>query len=333
MTITAKIDAVTQIPEAWLTPVLPAPPSLKIEISNRCPYRCTFCALRTRESASNADLDISLFRHIASEAYAAGTREIGLFFLGESFSAPQTLVEACRIAKQQIGFPYVFLTSNGALAYPHVVRALMEAGLDSLKWSVNAADYEQFRAVMGVSVKYMDKALEHIREAWHIRERGNYSTRLYASSIAFDGEQGERMAELIETRVAPFVDEHYTLPLYGMSIRADQMEADTGYRPTHGNSGRIDPATGKPNRKPLPCWSAFREAHVRITNGGKGAAMSACCFGADARFDVGNLLEMSYMDAWNSPAMQDLRTRQIRTLTEGADALKGSPCEVCVAYG
>ena len=74
-------------------------------------------------------------------------------------------------------------------------------------------------------------------------------------------------------------------------------------------------------------------AHVRITDDGKGAAMSACCFGADDRFDVGDLGQMSYLDAWNSPAMQDLRSRQIRTLTEGASALKGSPCEVCVAYG
>jgi hypothetical protein len=179
----------------------------------------------------------------------------------------------------------------------------------------------------------MDRALQNLKDAWYVREQGGHSTKLYASSIAFDGEQGERMRELIETRVAPFVDEHYQLPLYGMSLHAERMEADTGYKPTHGNSGRIDPGTGLPNRKPLPCWSAFREAHVRITNGGNGAAMSACCFGADDRFDVGDLTRMSYMEAWNSPAIQDLRARQLRTITEGAEALKGSPCEVCVAYG
>lgn len=137
-----------------------------------------------------------------------------------------------------------------------------------------------------------------------------------------------RMEDLLAKRVRPYVDEHYYLPLYGMSLHADRMERDTGFRPTHGNSGRVDPATGKPNRAPLPCWSAFRELHVRVDG-----HLSACCFGADDRFDIGDLCETSLVEAWNSAAMQALREAQLRTLKEGASALKGTPCEVCVAYG
>lgn len=328
MQITDRIDAITAIPPEWHSAVLPAPPSMKIELTSRCPYRCTFCALRTRQTESNRDMDLDLFAAIASEARKAGVEEIGLFFLGESFSAPQLLVDACRIAKREIGFPYVFLTSNGALAKPEVVWQLMDAGLDSLKWSVNAADYEQFEKVMGVKAAYMDIALDNIKAAYEIRNHGNYDTRLYASSIAFDGDQGERMQHLIKTRVAPYVDQHYMLPLYGMSLRADQMESDTGYRPTLGNSGRIDETTGRPNREHQICWSAFREAHVRVDGN-----MSLCCFGADDRFDVGDLCEMGFMEAWNSPKMVAVREAHLRSKTEGLAALKGTCCEVCVAYG
>jgi MoaA/NifB/PqqE/SkfB family radical SAM enzyme len=47
--ITERIDQTPRIPPACRRAVLPAPRSVKIEISPRCNYRCGFCALRTRE--------------------------------------------------------------------------------------------------------------------------------------------------------------------------------------------------------------------------------------------------------------------------------------------
>ena len=330
MSITARIDAVTQIPEAWYSTTLPAPPSIKVEVSSRCPYRCSFCALRTRQNSADSakDMDLDLFRRVAHGAREAGVSEIGLFFLGESFSSPDLLVECCQVAKQEAGFDYVFLTTNGALAKPEIVRALMANGLDSLKFSINAGDPGQFEDIMGVSAKYMGKALDNLRDARRVRDSGNYATRIYASSIAFNDEQGERMRGLIETRVAPYVDEHYQLPLYSMSLHADRIRNDTGYSPTLGNSGRIDPTTGHANREGQMCWSAFREGHVRVDG-----HLSACCFGADDRFDIGDLTTQSFMDAWNSEAAQSLRQAHLNSLTQGQDALKGTACEVCVAYG
>ena len=328
MSITARIDAVTRIPPEWYSAILPAPPSIKVEVSSRCPYRCTFCALRTRENSADSakDMPIDLFRKVAEGASKAGVEECGLFFLGESFSAPDLLVECCKIAKQHFG--YVFLTTNGALARPDIVRQLMAAGLDSLKFSINAADPQQFRDIMGVTSKYMDKALDNLRDAWHVREAGYYHTRLYASSIAFDGDQGERMRELIETRVKPYTDETYRLPLYSMSLHSERIKRDTGFVPTVGNSGRMDESLGHANREGQICWSAFREGHVRVDG-----HLSACCFGADDRFDIGDLTTQSFMDAWNSEAAQKLRQAHLDSITLGPKALEGTACEVCVAYG
>jgi hypothetical protein len=70
---------------------------------------------------------------------------------------------------------------------------------------------------------------------------------------------------------------------------------------------------------------------VRIGDDGH-PEMAACCFGADNRFDVGNIAELGFMGAWNSEPMRKMREAQIRTLTEGPEALRGTPCEVCVAY-
>ncbi|HVP09263.1 MAG TPA: radical SAM protein [Burkholderiales bacterium] len=315
-TITERIDNVTRIPAAYLRADPPAPRSVKIEISPRCNYRCGFCALRTREQQPKWDMDFGLFKRITREMREAGVEEIGVFYLGESFMNPRLLVDCIAYLKREIGMPYVFLTSNASMAFPEAVEECMKAGLDSLKWSVNAADEAQFEQVMGVSGKLFHRALENIAAAWETRRRGGWKTGLYASSIRYDGEQLERMQALLKQRVLPYVDQHYWLPLYSMGAFATQREAELGYRPTAGNQGRLGAL-----RAPLPCWSAFTEGHV--TAEGK---LSACCFDATAHWTMGDLNKQSFMEAWNSAPFANLRAAHLKK------DVRGTVCEQCIAY-
>jgi MoaA/NifB/PqqE/SkfB family radical SAM enzyme len=315
-TITDRIDNITRIPDTYLRARPPAPRSVKIEISPRCNYRCGFCALRTREQQPKWDMDFGLFKRITHEMRVAGVEEIGVFYLGESFMNPRLLVDCIAYLKHDIEMPYVFLTSNASMAFPEAVEECMKAGLDSLKWSVNAADEAQFEQVMGVSGKLFHRALENIGAAHAARKRGGWKTGLYASSIRYDGEQLERMQALLKERVLPYVDQHYWLPLYSMGAFATQRESELGYRPTAGNQGRLDAL-----RAPLPCWSAFTEGHV--TAEGK---LSACCFDATANWTMGDLTKQSFMEGWNSAAFAKLREAHIRK------DVRGTVCEQCIAY-
>jgi MoaA/NifB/PqqE/SkfB family radical SAM enzyme len=316
MSITARIDATTRIPATHQRSDPPAPRSVKIEISPRCNYRCGFCALRTREVQPKWDMDFSLFQRITREMREAGVEEIGVFYLGESFMNPRLLVDCIRYLKQDIAMPYVFLTSNASMAFPEAVDACMNAGLDSLKWSVNAATEEQFEKIMGVAGKLFHRALDNIQSAWEVRRDKKYTTGLFASSIHYDGEQLAKMEKLLTERVRPYVDQHYWLPLYSMGAFATQREEQLGYRPTAGNQGRLDAL-----REPLPCWSAFTEGHV--TSEGK---LSACCFDATANWTMGDLNQQSFMEAWNSAPFVALRSAHLRK------DVRGTVCENCIAY-
>ena len=315
-TITDRIDDTTRIPPAWLKAAPPAPRSVKIEISPRCNYRCGFCALRTREVQPKWDMDFGLFKRITREMREAGVEEIGVFYLGESFMNPRLLVDCIAYLKGELGMPYVFLTSNASMAFPEAVEECMKAGLDSLKWSVNAADEKQFQKIMGVAPRLFRRALDNIRAAWETRRAGGYKTGLYASSIRYDGEQQQKMEQLLAKRVLPYVDQHYWLPLYSMGAFATRREEELGYRPTAGNQGRIGAL-----REPLPCWSAFTEGHV--TAEGK---LSACCFDATAHWTMGDLNRQSFMEAWNSEAFVKLRAAHLKK------DVSGTVCEKCVAY-
>ena len=282
--ITDRIDAITKIPPAYQHATLPAPKSVKIEISPRCNYRCGFCALRNREVQPKWDMDFDLFKRITREMRDAGVEEIGVFYLGESFMNPRLLVDCIRYLKKDIGMPYVFLTSNASMAFPEAVEECMKAGLDSLKWSCNAADDEQFEKIMGVAKKLFHAAIGNIKEAWTIRNRGGYKTGLYASSIRYDGEQQQKMEKFLAENIVPYVDQNYWLPLYSMGAFATDREEELGYRPTAGNQGRLGAL-----REPLPCWSAFTEGHVSAD--GK---LSACCFDANSSLPSLSLLDSAW---------------------------------------
>lgn len=316
MTITQKIDAITSIPSEYRHAHLPAPKSVKIEVSPRCNYRCGFCALRTRESQPKTDMDFDLFKRITTEMREAGVEEIGVFYLGESFMNAKLLIDCIRWCKTDLGFPYVFLTTNGSLCKGRFLHGVMEAGLDSLKFSINAADEQQFAEIVGVSPRYFDIALANLALARRIRDENNFKCGIYASSIRYDGEQQLKMERLLRERVLPHVDEHYWLPLYSMGSIAEQREAELGFRPTAGNQGRLEAL-----RQPLPCWSAFTEGHVRADGG-----LSLCCFDSDGRFVVGDLTQNTFMECWNSAEFQRVRLAHLK------GDVTGTVCEKCVAY-
>lgn len=316
MTITQRIDAITLVKQDRFKEVLPAPKSVKIELTGRCNYRCGFCALRTRKEQPKGDMDFALFKRITTEMRYAGVEEIGVFYLGESFMAPDLLADAIRWCKRDLEFPYVFLTTNGSLATPNRLRHVMAAGLDSLKFSMNAADDEQFAEIMGVAVKNLNAAVFNLKAARAVREELGAKCGIYASSILYDGAQRDRMEDFLNVQVRPFVDEHYFLPLYSMGSLATRREEELGYRPTAGNQGRVGAL-----REPLPCWSAFTEGHVTADG-----ILSACCFDADSRWGMGDLRETSFMQAWHSDKFATLRAAHIRR------DVRGTPCEECVAY-
>lgn len=294
-TITSRIDAITGIPERMRGESIGAPRSCKIEITAECNYKCGFCVKSIRPD--DGAMDRALYSRLIRELRTAGVEELGVFYIGESFTC-KWLPDAIREAKE-VGFPYVFLTTNGSACTPKNLKACFDAGLDSLKFSVNFADREQMQSVTQVSGRLYDKAIANLKLAKKIRDDGNYKCRLYASSIAFDGEQGERMRALTE-EVKPFVDEHYWLPLYGMSGAAKEF----GWKPRPGNPGRLDAM-----RDPLPCWAVFTEAHIT-----KDGLLAACCFGSGIEGDLvmADLTKVSFMDGWNSTAFQALRGAHLR---------------------
>ena len=306
--ISERIDAITAIPREYMGTVVPPPRSVKIEITADCNYHCAFCVKSLRPN--NGQMDRALYSRLIRELRAAGVEELGLFYIGESFTAkwlPEAIAEA-----KSVGFPYTFLTTNGAAAPPARLKECFQAGLDSLKFSINFVDPDQLASVANVAPKHWQKAIDNLKHARTIRDGGKYPCGIYASSIAFDGDQGEAMRKVVDD-IRPFVDEHYWLPLYGMGGASKAQ----GWKPQPGNPGRLGAL-----REPLPCWAVFTEGHI-TTDG----LLAACCFGTGIEGDLimADLKTCTFMEGWNSQAFRELRGAHL------ARNVSGTACAECAA--
>src|SRR5574343_1809385 len=123
--ISDRIDNITRIAPEYRGEVIPAPRSVKIELTARCNYKCGFCVKSLRPD--DGDMDRAFYSRIIREMRDAGVEELGLFYIGESFTCkwlPDAIAEA-----KSVGFPYVFLTTNGSACTAKNLTACFETGL------------------------------------------------------------------------------------------------------------------------------------------------------------------------------------------------------------
>jgi hypothetical protein len=242
-------------------------------------------------------------RRLLRELRAAGVEEVGLFWIGEPF-LNTALAEYVAYAKS-VGFPYVFVTTNGRLATPDRLQPVFDAGLDSIKFSFNADSRESYRKVCGVDG--FDRVLANLRAAWDYRG-DNPRPKIYASTVQMPGREAEY--ESARAMILPYVDQHYPLRLYGkhgIDETAEVVEAAASERPTLASM--------------LPCWSLFTEPHI-----GFDGQMSACFCDHDQRLYMGDLTRASLLEVWHSTKFVELRARHL------AGDVSVTVCQGCIAY-
>ena len=287
--ITNKIDNVTDCSEHLIVPT-PFPKSVKIELNSNCNYKCSFCAtqfnLRTM-----GKMNRELFHRIIDELATLGIQEVGLFYLGEPFLC-DWLPDAISYVKKK-DIPYVFLTTNGSAITEKNIFECMSSGLDSIKFSINFADADQFTEITKLDDKVFRRIVKNVKLTHKIREDNKFNCGIYASCIKYDENQPKRM-EGILNEISGCIDEFYWLPLYTQAGLFDKSTVV-------GNVGR----EGN-QRKGIPCWSIFTCAH--ITHEG---LLSACCFDHKNEFIMGDLNIDSFESCWNSDKFKSIRSSHL----------------------
>jgi sulfatase maturation enzyme AslB (radical SAM superfamily) len=292
----AERDVITEMS------LLPAFPKkrLAVEVTNMCNHTCLFCPHDGKMTRGKGFIDEQLLKRILKEGYELGSREVGLNLNGEPLLVKE-LAEYIKYAKD-IGYSYVFLISNGVLATEERMIDILNAGLDSISFSINAGTKETYKIIHGVDD--FEKVKNNI--LFCLRYRFEKKIKIAISLTYVVTEYNINEIDIFKKQFSSIVDD----------IVFSQVKDIGGYIPEINNMINSDVL-----KVPLQhenCVWPFNG--VVVTWEGY---LTICCWDWQNYLAVADLNKVSLHDAWYGENMQKLRQRFID------DNFEGTICQLC----
>ena len=175
----------------------PFPKEIHLDINNRCNHKCYFCANPKIENYHALEKDLAY--DLMHQAVENGCTDLALQATGDPFM-DKRLADFVREGKR-LGFEYVWINTNGALANPKSVKPVIDAGLDSIKFSINANTREDFKAVHGHDD--FEKVIENLRWIYEYRNKHKIKMGVYVSSVK---SSKSSITKNIENLIKPYCD-------------------------------------------------------------------------------------------------------------------------------
>ena len=286
-----------------ITPVIPA--NALVEITNACNHRCIFCA-SPRMNRKRGILDIALYEKFLDEAIMQGLQEVGLYSTGESFLV-KDLDRYIALTKSK-GIGHIYISTNGALASPERVIPAIEAGLTSIKFSVNAASRENYRLTHGKDD--FDKVIDNIKFVSDYRKEHNINLKLLVTYVATKFTEGEK--ETIHDILGSYVDEIMIFDVHPQAGQALMLLDEI-------QCASLRKDTRQHNAKPGPCPYLWNRLHLSCEG-----YLTFCCVDYEIALTFADLNTTPLKEAWHNHLAQEMRQRH----KDGN--LKGTLCQNCL---
>lgn len=266
--------------------IAPIPKTLMLELTNACNLDCVMCQ-NIRSKRKRGFMDPDLARIVLTQGRQIGMEKVALYSTGESLLHPD-FVKILAMAKD-LGF-YTYLTTNGIPLHRELAREIVDAGLDSIKFSIDGADPETYRKIRGKDV--FDTLIENIKTLRRIRDESGSSLGIYAGAVLMtvNQDQMDRFREVF----SPLVDAIYFSPLVNQS--GQMTEA---YRALKISDEEMD-VSWKPCKM---LWDRIHVSHEGF--------LTACCVDYELKMIYGNVREDMMSIAWNNPQMKVWRVQHM----------------------
>jgi hypothetical protein len=227
------------------------------------------------------------------QAFELGAREIGLHGGSEPLTCKQLTehISYCR----KVGFEYIYITTNGTLADETRLKNIIDAGLTSLKFSINAGDRETYTAVHGKDD--FDKVMANLR--FVAKYRKTLGRPLFLAVSFVEIAKNRNTFETLKVIVSPLVDEIYHTPASNQSGQMAEFP--------------VEPSLPEICVIPFNQLNITREGYLRL-----------CCNDYQNMLVVEDLAKMRLSDAWAGTRVRQARRRHL------TGDLKGILCHNCI---
>jgi radical SAM protein with 4Fe4S-binding SPASM domain len=254
------------------------PDIVQIESTNICNAKCVFCP-RDEMHRRQGVMEMDLFRKIVDECASLGISHVRVHNYGEPFLDRQ-LVEKVRYAKAR-GIREVGMISNGSLITEDIARGMIEAGLDAINISVDAAGKDVFEKTR-VNLDY-DTVVGNIRTLVRLRnEAGRTHPKLILSFVRQNNSAEE---QAFITEWGQIADKIHITDLHNW---AGTLNRQSDVR--------------------FPCYRLWLTFTV-LWDG----RVSLCCADFDGRHILGDLRTSTIAEIWNTSAYRAIRREHLES--------------------
>jgi MoaA/NifB/PqqE/SkfB family radical SAM enzyme len=320
------------------------PVCVYLETTNRCNLLCTTCPRTYAELEPPADMSWDLFTSIVDQI--PNLERAVLHGVGEPMLV-KNLPKMVRYLKDR--GTYVLFNTNGTVLNDKNGRALIAAGLDELRVSLDAADARTFLAVRGVD--YFDRILRNVRRFRELQMREHHERPMVSAWLTglketiadlpafvrvaagigvkevylqrlvyFDNDAigkarpDQALYEQMSGEEAGCVDEAATLAKsLGMTFSASGAASEPGMSLRRADEGSP--------------WSLCRRPWSVMYFTANGRALPCCIAPFSQRgyenYTLGDATQHSLRDIWNGPAYASFREALLSDIPPSACASCG----------
>ena len=321
-----------------------APICVYLETTNRCNLLCTTCPRTYEELEPPADMSWHLFRKIVDQL--PNIERAVLHGVGEPMLV-RALPKMVRYLKDR--GTYVLFNTNGTVLNERNGRALIDAELDELRVSLDAANARSYLAVRGKN--YFNRILRNVRAFRELQEReGKDRPRVSAWLTGLKETIGE-LPEFVRVAAEIGVKEVYLQrlvffehdaigharpdqALYEQMTREDaaQLEEATALARSFGitfsASGAVsEPGLSLKRQTSSSQWSMCRRPWTVMYFTANGRALPCCIAPFSQRgyehYTLGDATQQTLQDIWNGARYRAFRE----------DLLSDHPPTACASCG
>lgn len=271
---------------------------LLLEVTNFCNHKCIFC-YNSHMTRKRGYINKDFAYRILNEAYGLGMREVGFYATGEPLMN-KDLSDFVQCAKQ-LGYSYTYLTTNGALLNKEKAIELLNAGIDSVKFSINAGSEASYEIIHGHND--FKKVIKNLRDLDYLRKRHTGNCKIFVSCIVNKINETEK-DELVNL-VQEYSDDIVFLDIVNQS--------GLMYKETQQLAISKDPALIS-----IPCQQLFNSVTINYEG-----YLTACCADFQNYLIIADLNSISLIDAWESEKFVAFRQRHL------SHDVKGTMCFNC----
>ena len=278
---------------------LSAPQNVMIDICNVCNFKCTFCPTGDDELLKSVNrpkgmMDLPLFKKIIDDlkVFKGEITYISLHKDGEPL-LNRHIGEMIAYAKAAKVAANIEVTSNASVLTPEVAGALLDAGLDTIRVSVEHVSDEGYKGLTQTYSKYQ-KIVDNVAYLYRERQRRGSGLRILVKiiNVGLSAEEVEKF----KRDFGPISDVARVEGIMGWS-HSEKKDFTLGLNPTLGMDG-VTPL----KRDRIVCPEPFKMLAINY-NG----SVSPCCDDWAHGLLVGNAVDTPVGEIWRGREISRIR--------------------------